>query len=104
MSVHAGSQGQLGCIFLIPFPKQGSPPGNAAGSCAPSHRSCLQRAIVSHNRWGSVGSLRLECSGRKCQLWVLTRTGLNFLKITFELRDLGIFIMLGFYMGGLLLR
>lgn len=31
-------------------------------------------------------------------------TGLNFLKISCELRDLGIFIMLGFYTGGLLLR
>lgn len=91
MSVHAGSRGQLGCIFLIPFPKQ---PPHLETPLAPVHRSRLQRAIASRRRWGGVGSPRLQCGGSKCQLSVLTRTGLGFPKTSFDLRDLGIFTTL----------
>lgn len=50
MSVHAGSQGQCGCIFLIPFPRQ-TPHLETPLAPGHSHRRCLQRAIVSQG-WG----------------------------------------------------
>lgn len=50
MSVHAGSQGQCGCIFLIPFPRQ-TPHLETPLAPGHSHRWCLQRAIMSQG-WG----------------------------------------------------
>lgn len=93
MSVHAGSRGQLGCIFLIPFPKQAP---HLETPLAAVHR-VTGHVCISYSRWGSVRSPRLEFSGSKCQPSALTRTGLNFLKMSFDLRDLGIFTMLGLY-------
>lgn len=42
MSVHAGSQGQCGCTFLIPFPGQ-TPHLETPLAPGHGHRSCLQR-------------------------------------------------------------
>lgn len=73
------------------FPKAGSPPRNAAGSCAPSHRSRLRRAVISRCPWGSAGAPRPEGSGSKRQLSVTTRTGPGFLKMSLRLEIWGIF-------------